>query len=107
MLLLLLQSLWRDLLLSTLLCTAAALLCHARRGPPRALLCSGAAAALLFCHRDAAYLAQPLLAWSAALLLLLLHAPWRPRLVLLALLLFANLALRTLLARAGLLITLL
>ena len=101
----LLQSLYDDLLFSTLLCTSAALLCHARTGPRHALLCSASAAALLYWHRAAAYRAQPLLAWSAASLLLLLHAPSRPRLFLIALLLFFNIALRTLLARVGLLVT--
>ena len=105
----LLAALWRDLLVSTLLCTAGALLCSCRGGSSASrypLLCSGAVAAALYWHRDAALRAQPLLSVALSLLCALQHAPSRPRYTLLLLLLFANLAVRNALARAGLLLTL-
>ena len=104
----LLAALWRDLLVSTLLCTAGALLCSCRGGSASRypLLCSGAVAAALYWHRDAALRAQPLLSLALSLLCALQHAPSRPRYTLLLLLLFANLAVRSALARAGLLLTL-
>lgn len=98
-------ALWYSWLHSCNLCLCLALLFCPR--PSRyALLMSFLLNLALSFFRSPAFLASPQVAVCLSLLVLL-HAPQRPRLVLLLLLLFFNLALRDTLYSAGLLPTLL